>query len=80
MEILTDMQVTTNNFTTLSQPSDIITGSIKNYLVWPESPIRKGKRNIERMPFVLTSEKWKTLQSEKREKKISEEKNKEERK
>jgi DNA primase len=52
--------------------------SIKDYLVWPESPIRKGNRNSERMPFVLTSEHWKTLQAEKREKKIQKKKRKRE--
>ncbi|KAJ8963042.1 hypothetical protein NQ314_005597 [Rhamnusium bicolor] len=55
-------------------------GSIKDYLVIVESPIRKGKKDMERMPFVLTSEKWKKMQLEKIEKKKDEEKQKEERK
>lgn len=60
-----------------NDPSNV---SLKEYLVWPESPARKGNRNSERIPFVLTSEQWKKIQSEKREKKSLAEKQKEERK
>ena len=54
--------------------------SLKEHLMWPESPARKGNRNSERMPFVLTSEQWQKIQREKMEKKSTAEKQKEERK
>lgn len=37
---------------------------LSDILVWPNTPKRKGKRNIERMPFVLTSDKWQELHNE----------------
>lgn len=54
--------------------------SIHDYLVWPENPVRKGKRDTERLPFVLTSATWKKMQLDRQEKKDNAEKQKEERK
>ncbi|KAJ8931372.1 hypothetical protein NQ314_015717 [Rhamnusium bicolor] len=71
------------NSTRILQPADVSAFKpLKSCWkkVWPESPIRKGKKDTERMPFVLTSEKWKKMQLEKIEKKKDEEKQKEERK
>ena len=31
------------------------------FLVWPETPKRKGKRTTERYPFAITSEKYKLM-------------------
>ena len=39
------------------------------FLAWPETPKRKGKRKIERHPFAITSEKYKNMQKRKREEK-----------
>jgi len=51
---------------------------LETCLVWPITPERKGKRDIERVPFVITSQKWKHLYEEKANKKknIAEEKEK----
>jgi hypothetical protein len=38
---------------------------INQILVWPETPKRKRKRNTERIPFVLTSGKWKEVHDKK---------------
>ncbi|XP_022833931.1 uncharacterized protein LOC111361769 isoform X1 [Spodoptera litura] len=38
---------------------------LTDVLVLPKSPQRKGVRNIKRAPFVLTSEKWRSIESEK---------------
>lgn len=77
---MTESAVLTNDLSNEALGNISNASSIKDYLVWPESPIRKGNRNSERMPFVLTSEQWKNLQAEKREKKNNTEKEKEERK
>jgi hypothetical protein len=66
---VTESAVLTNDLSNEALGNISNASSIKDYLVWPESPIRKGNRNSERMPFVLTSEQWKNLQAEKREKK-----------
>lgn len=50
------------------------------FLVWPETPKRKGKRQIERRPFAITSEKYKNMQKRKREEKEDAERKNEERK
>ena len=53
---------------------------VENILHWPEAPQRKGKRQTERLPFVLTSEQWQKMVEEKGEKRKAEEQAKEERK
>lgn len=55
---------------------------LETCLVWPITPERKGKRDIERVPFVITSQKWKHLYEEKANKKknIEEEKEKKKKK
>lgn len=42
---------------------------IESVLVWPLTPERKGTRITERVPFVISSEKWQTLYEEKEKKK-----------
>lgn len=34
---------------------------IDNCLIWPITPEHKGKRNTERVPFVISSEKWQRM-------------------
>ncbi|KAF2891989.1 hypothetical protein ILUMI_14184, partial [Ignelater luminosus] len=43
---------------------------LEDGLFWPKTPKRKGKRNSERMPFVISSKKWKALFQEKANKKV----------
>ena len=50
------------------------------FLVWPETPKRKGKRNTERFPFAITSEKYKLMFQNKLIAKRKAEEEKEERK
>lgn len=38
---------------------------IESVLVWPLTPERKGTRITERVPFVISSQKWQTLYEEK---------------
>jgi hypothetical protein len=64
--LVTESAVLTNDLSNEALGNISNASSIKDYLVWPESPIRKGNRNSERMPFVLTSEQWKNLQAEKK--------------
>lgn len=45
------------------------TTTLDDYLVYPTTPVRKGKRQSEKLPYVLTSSVWKQLQLEKKEKK-----------
>ncbi|KAE8738997.1 hypothetical protein FOCC_FOCC015512 [Frankliniella occidentalis] len=54
--------------------------SLRDVLVWPHSPKRKGKRKMERMPYVTTSKRWREMQEEKDRKKKEEEAEKEARK
>lgn len=42
---------------------------IESVLVWPITPERKGTRITERVPFVISSQKWQTLSEEKEKKK-----------
>lgn len=51
-----------------------------DYLVWPESPKRKGKRQIERLPFAITSQKYKEMLESKNAAKLQAEQEKERRK
>ncbi|KAF2902491.1 hypothetical protein ILUMI_03695 [Ignelater luminosus] len=44
-------------------PPSVLTADEKNTL--PKTPERKGKRNSERMPFAISSKKWKVLFQEK---------------
>ncbi|KAJ4448102.1 hypothetical protein ANN_10114 [Periplaneta americana] len=62
-QALVDNSLSTQNNQGKSPLSDI--------LVWPNTPKRKGKRNIERMPFVLTSYKWQELHNEEEKKKLT---------
>nr|CAI5854175.1 unnamed protein product [Callosobruchus analis] len=57
-----------------------IKSSIKAETLVNEGPKRKGKRNIERTPFAITSTKWQEMFRKKQERKETEEKEKEERK
>lgn len=56
------------------------TVSLENILLWPDTPKRKNVRNTEKLPYVITSTEWKNLVSEKKEKKETELRLKEERK
>lgn len=49
-------------------------------LTWPETPKRKGKRSVERLPFVVTSGKWRQMIEEKKRIKLEKEQEKEKRK
>lgn len=51
--------------------------SLQNVLYWPSTPQRKGKKDVERLPFVLTSTQWKRLKRDKEETKIEKERVKE---
>lgn len=48
---------------TSAQP---LTTSFENYLSYPDSPKRKGKRNIERMPYAISSEKYRRIFEERK--------------
>lgn len=37
-----------------------------DFLLWPQTPERKNKRNVERLPYVITSSGWKKIQDEKK--------------
>ncbi|KAJ4436953.1 hypothetical protein ANN_17085 [Periplaneta americana] len=54
--------------------------TLEDCLIWPETRKRKNIRKTERMPYVLTSKKWRALFRNKEEKKAEEERKKEERK
>lgn len=79
-----DMNDTTNNFTEnldIAIPSFSKTDSqLKDYIFWPKTPERKGKKNSERISFVLTSSARQRDHLKKLEKKKEEERLKEERK
>lgn len=53
---------------------------LKSCLVWPVTPERKGKRNIERVPYVVSSKMWKSMNQSKEDKKKQIELEKENRK
>lgn len=72
-----------NNYEQTSTNSKTLTLSpLESCLVWPVTPERKGKRNTERTPFVITSQMWKYMHENKANKKknIEEERKKEKRK
>ncbi|XP_068085538.1 uncharacterized protein [Anabrus simplex] len=54
--------------------------SLEDCLVWPETPKRKNLRNVQRMPYVITSKQWKDIHKEKADTKANEERKKEDRK
>ena len=75
--------LSTNEISTITNEDVASTSNNKtigDYILWPQTPERKGKRNVTRMPFVLTSSKWKDMQTEKQEKKEEVEQKKQERK
>lgn len=45
----------------------------ESVLIWPLTPERKGTRITERIPFVISSQKWQTLHEEKEKKRTIEE-------
>lgn len=47
--------------TTSTPLQDKTSRTIDSILQWPKTPERKGKRNVERVPFVLTSAKYNRL-------------------
>jgi hypothetical protein len=53
---------------------------LENVLQWPVTPVRKGTRQTERLPFVLTSTQWKQIKKDKDDIKKHKEREKEERK
>jgi len=53
---------------------------LESCLVWPVTPERKGKRNIERVPYVVSSKMWKSMNQSKEDKKKQIELEKENRK
>lgn len=62
----------------LPKPCHLTPINLTDVLVLPKSPQRKGVRNIKRAPFVLTSDQWRSVESEKlRVKQEKEEKKKE---
>ena len=63
---------------TLSRESS--EASLKNHLHWPEAPKRKGLRNVERMPFVISSQRYQEILNTKKQQKEAAETAKEERK
>lgn len=56
------------------------TSSIKNHLYWPEASKRKGRRQIERKSFVISSQDYQNILNEKETKKTEDLAKKEERK
>lgn len=69
------------SFTDIPTNEDRSTGSLRSYLYWPETPVRKGKRKLNaKDPFVITSSGWKKIKEEKLSAKKEVEKKKEERK
>lgn len=54
--------------------------SLEDVLRWPHTPVRKGKKQTERLPFVLTSTQWKKITNEKEQLKKEKELEKEQRK
>lgn len=58
----------------------LIRATTSSALKWPQSPKRKGKRQTEKLPFVLTSERWQNIVSDKAKKRKNEEEAKQQRK
>lgn len=46
-------------------PSSAVRAKLQEVLQWPHSPKRKSKRQTERMPYVVTSKRWKDMQDAK---------------
>jgi len=53
------------------------TEDMKEFLVWPEIPKRKGKRQMERQPYAITSRRYQEVFEKKKLAKCKEEKEKE---
>lgn len=66
--------------TQVSPAFKLINSDLGTYLTLPKTPERKGKRNAIRMPFAITSEKYKSMFKKQIEKKESELIKKDERK
>lgn len=69
------LNTNTNNVDNTIRTSECL-GS---HLSWPVTPERKGKKNVERLPFVLTSSDRQNMEKEKAERKLKEERLKKER-
>lgn len=54
--------------------------TLSDILLWPDTPKRKGEKQTERAPFVVTSQQWRALYEEKEAKKKEAEKEKLDRK
>ncbi|KAF2896436.1 hypothetical protein ILUMI_09737, partial [Ignelater luminosus] len=63
--------------TTTNKKENQEKSSLSDYIVWPKIFETKGKKQIKRLPFVLTSSNWKKLQIEKLELKKQEQERKE---
>uniref|UniRef100_A0A336MFM0 CSON002321 protein n=1 Tax=Culicoides sonorensis TaxID=179676 RepID=A0A336MFM0_CULSO len=59
---------------------DPVSNTLKDILVWPKQPVSKSKRAVHHLPSVITSDKWRELQSAKEEEKRNAELDKENRK
>lgn len=53
---------------------------LNQYLLWPKTPERKGKRQTEKIPYVVTSSGWKKIFDDKNQIKLENQKKKEENK
>lgn len=82
LHIIADVIIkSADNVSTLSKPTPhTSSNSISNYLELPEAPKRKNKREIERIPFAITSRAYQELFEAKRALKLEEEHKKLERK
>lgn len=67
---------TDNHHCSSTYEEENLNTSLREYIVWPKTPERKGKKQTERMPFVLTSSTWKELQQQKMDNKKEEEQKK----
>lgn len=52
---------------------------LSDCLMWPKTPERKNKRQVERLPFVITSSGWKKIYGDKQKEKNDKKKRKQER-
>lgn len=75
-----NIEVDQNKIYTKSLPEEKPEKNIRDYVLWPKTPERKGKKDSKRLPFVLTSTNWKKIQMEKLDSKKLEEERKESRK
>lgn len=82
IEDIISSQKPTNSVSVLREhtKTNQINTSLRDFVVWPKTPERKGKKQSEKLPFVLTSSGWKKIQMEKIETKKQEQEKKEARK